>query len=190
MADFVLKLQDIGEDGKDYAFPVLRQWLARSLSGCEARVAEGDAQDAVGEFTLHAQRNGAEVLVRGRVRTEVLLACSRCLQDVPLAVDVEVVSLQLPGEPPEHWLGEEVEVDPEEIDRDWYQGEEIVLDGLVREHILLEFPMQPLCSETCPGIEVPAHVRGPERLEQVAADPRFAALAALRRRLPTHDDEE
>ncbi len=190
MADFVLKLQDIGEDGKDYAFPVVRQWLVRSLAGCEARVAEGDEAEAVGQVTLHAQRNGAEVLVRGRVRTEVLLSCSRCLEDVPLAVDVEVVSLQLPGQPPEEQLGEEVELDPEQIDRDWYQGEEIVLDGLVREHILLEFPMQPLCSETCPGIEVPAHVRGPERLDEDSSDPRLAALAALRGRLPTQDDEE
>ncbi len=190
MAEFVLKLKDLGEDGKDYTFPMPRSWLERSLHGCEARVGAAAEASVVGEISLHAQRNGEEVLLRGRVRTRVLLVCSRCLEDAPIEVDAELVSLQLPGSPPEETLGEEVELLPEEADRDWYQGEEIVLDALVREHILLEFPMQPLCSESCPGIEVPAHVRGPERLDHSNEDSWLAALGALRGRVTDRRDDE
>ncbi len=190
MAEFVLKLKDLGEDGKDYTFPLSRAWLEHSLDGCEARVAGPVGESVVGEFSLHAQRNGAEVLVRGRVRTSLLLVCSRCLEDAPLDVNAEVLSLQRPGPPPESPVGEEVELLPEEMDHDWYEGEEIVLDTLVREHILLEFPMQPLCSEDCPGIEVPQHVRGPERLDRPNENPWHAALGALRVRVTGERDDE
>jgi uncharacterized metal-binding protein YceD (DUF177 family) len=46
-------------------------------------------------------------------------------------------------------------------DQETFSGETIALDSLVREHLLLEVPMQPLCREDCPGIPIPEHVRGP-----------------------------
>jgi uncharacterized protein len=46
----------------------------------------------------------------------------------------------------------EYEFSSEEADSDEYDGEDVVLDGFVREAILLELPSFPLCSEACPGM--------------------------------------
>ncbi len=46
----------------------------------------------------------------------------------------------------------EYEFSSEEADTDEYDGEDVVLDGFVREAILLELPSFPLCSEACPGM--------------------------------------
>ncbi len=49
----------------------------------------------------------------------------------------------------------EYEFSSAEADEDTYDGERVVLDGFVREAILLELPSFPLCSEACTGIEEP-----------------------------------
>jgi uncharacterized protein len=46
----------------------------------------------------------------------------------------------------------EYEFSAEEAEHDEYDGDKVVLDGFVREAILLELPNFPLCSETCTGI--------------------------------------
>jgi uncharacterized metal-binding protein YceD (DUF177 family) len=64
------------------------------------------------------------------------------------------------------------ELDLEGPDRETFAGDAIVLDGLVRELLLLEVPMQPLCRDDCPGIAVPEHVKGPADLFGDAGRPR------------------
>ena len=43
-------------------------------------------------------------------------------------------------------------ISSDDAELDTYSGEEVVLDGFIREAILLELPMFPLCSDTCTGI--------------------------------------
>ncbi|MET0387179.1 MAG: DUF177 domain-containing protein [Polyangiales bacterium] len=89
-----------------------------------------------------------------------------------------------------------IEVDDEDEDdlqRETFSGYDIVLDDLVREHLVLELPMQPLCSEACQGIAVPQHIRPPPNtfLDTAdsasttgAVDPRLAPLQRLRDNVP------
>jgi uncharacterized protein len=83
----------------------------------------------------------------------------------------------------------EYEFSADEADVDTYDGEQVVLDGFIREAMLLELPNFPLCSEACPGIGPPP---GPK--VEVAGgsppviDPRLAPLAALRARLGPPED--
>lgn len=179
MAEYVLNVQDIDETGKDHVFPVRSAWLVHILEGTSVGA---DSGAPLGELTLHAQKQGADVVVHGRVKAGLITACSRCLEDARLAVDSPFASLltargaELRPEP------DEVELTPEELDREFFQGDRIVLDDLVREQILLEVPIQPLCSDECPGIPVPAAVAGPADLRQVGSggvDPRFAPLLKL-----------
>lgn len=74
---------------------------------------------------------------------------------------------------------EEYEFSSDEADQDTYDGETVVLDGFLREAILLEAPSFPLCSEDCPGIR-PKPL--PERGEP-AIDPRLIPLRALKTKL-------
>ena len=58
-----------------------------------------------------------------------------------------------------------------------YEGEHLVLDDVVRDAIVLEIPMMPLCSASCPGIERPPLA---EDASDRPIDPRFAALLSVK----------
>lgn len=179
MSEFVLNVQDIDEDGKSYDFPVRQAWLASVLAGTDV-VADADAPE--GRFELRAHKQGVDVVVHGRLESALVTPCSRCLEPARVPVDIAVTSLftargaQLRPEP------DELELTPEDLDRDFFAGERIVLDDIVREHLLLEVPIKPLCSEECTGIPVPAAVAGPSDLRAVGPggiDPRLAPLLKL-----------
>ena len=66
------------------------------------------------------------------------------------------------------------------------------LRGAVREHLLLEVPMQLLCDDTCTGIEVPSEVSGPADLHaksngENGVDPRLAPLMKLVDKVSTEE---
>lgn len=73
----------------------------------------------------------------------------------------------------------EYEFSSDEADVDTYDGDTVVLDEFVREAILLEVPIFPLCSEDCPGIR-PASSDVVDEGAEPRVDPRLAPLGALR----------
>ena len=75
----------------------------------------------------------------------------------------------------------EFEFDHDEADVATYDGETVVLDDLVREAIVLELPISPLCSEDCAGMRSDPSLSREvvERLDQAKIDPRLAPLADL-----------
>ncbi len=81
---------------------------------------------------------------------------------------------------PKHESDEEEALSDEDAARDVYSGDEVILDGFIREFILLELPLFPLRSEDTPHIAPPSQepAAGDRPL-----DPRLAPLAALRDRL-------
>ena len=178
MFELVLQVQDIDERGKDYDFELTPSWLDGALSETALKRnphAEG------GRLHVHAQRNGIDILVTGKVDASLLVECGRCLQETPLDVHADITALLSPsddGQP------EELELAAEDLDRGTFVGHELALDELVREHLLLEVPMQPLCSPDCAGIEIPAKVRPrPEDFGAGATDPRLLPLQQLRAKL-------
>ena len=79
----------------------------------------------------------------------------------------------------------------DDLQREEFVGHDIPLDELVREHIVLEVPMQPLCSEGCQGIPVPETVRPPAEVfgtKDERVDPRLAPLQRLRDKIPPNKD--
>ena len=189
MAEFVLHVPDIDEAGKDYSFMLAPSWIEAHLSDAVLRA---DAAFGPGRLQVHVQENNTgEYLVTGTLSAHFLTDCGRCLGDAKVPVDVEFGTLftRAPFKKspvrPKHY-----EVDDEESDddmqREEFSGNDIALDDLVREYIVLEVPMQPLCSEACEGIPVPAHVRPPPDafVEPGAVDPRLAPLQRLRDNVP------
>jgi uncharacterized protein len=178
MFELVLQVQDIDERGKDYDFELTPSWLDAALSETALKRnpnAEG------GRLHVHAQRNGADILVTGKVDASLLVECGRCLQETPLPVHAEIAALLSPGDDD---LPEDLELAAEDLDRGTFVGHELALDDLVREHLLLECPMQPLCSPDCAGIEIPAKVRPrPEDFGAGATDPRLLPLQQLKAKL-------
>jgi uncharacterized protein len=79
----------------------------------------------------------------------------------------------------------EAELSSEEAARDHYEGETVVLDEFVREHLLLELPLFPVRSDL-PSEEagVTGSLPDPAGTDEPAElDPRLAPLAALRQGL-------
>lgn len=209
MPEFAIPLADlesVGLTGKDFDFAVSPAWAGRQLEGSELR---WDEAVEAGKLHIHAQLTGRDVLVMGRLQGGLLTDCCRCLEPVKLPVDAEITVLFHPGPPEVRGAdgkpakGEkahkgagkapareskdakaarelEEDLDLEGPDSETYQGDKVVLDGLVREYLELEMPMQPLCREDCPGIEIPEHLRPPPDFGRESdIDPRLLPLMKL-----------
>jgi uncharacterized protein len=185
MPMFVLPVQDIDASGKDFHFEFDAAWLGQAVGDAGLRAPAG------GQLDVHAQRSGADILVQGTVQTKVVVECVRCLGDASVHVDASIASLMTARGAELRPQPDEVELTPEDLERDFFSGDQIVLDSMVREQIILECPMQPLCADDCPGIPIPEHVKPPEGTEAgggAPVDPRLAPLLGLADKLSK--DEE
>lgn len=176
MAEFVLKLKDITEGGLDFTSPIRRAWLDDVLGDAEDLRAGPDD----GRLELTARRTGADVVVTGRARAALLTTCGRCLEDARVDADTEIGLLLSPRGKAHRAPPDEVELTPEEIQRDFFDGDDIVLDDVVREQLILEVPMQPRCREDCPGPADYEHREPPSSADD-DVDPRLAPLRAFKR---------
>lgn len=177
MAEFEIKVTELEAGGKDYAFPIRAAWLSDELAAL-GEAGEGlSAPSTEGSFRFFADKSGEDVFIRGHVTSGLVAECSRCLGPAPIAVDSEIALLFCArGKGIRPAPGEE-DLTPDEIEREFYTGDTVVFDDAVREHILLEVPMQPLCREDCPGIPVPESVRGPADLAEAAPEAPVSPLA-------------
>jgi len=93
---------------------------------------------------------GSEVIVKGEVVADIKLQCSRCIAEFfnTLSVPVDVVY-----HPLDELKGDDRhEILSGELDMDFYSGDEMDLTTLMKEQILLNIPMKPLCKDSCRGI--------------------------------------
>ncbi len=168
MAALVIPIQHLDTRGKDYVFALDQSWLDQAFEGTGVH---GDASAGAGAVEVHAQRNGREILVHGKARARLVAECGRCLKDLPLEVACDLAALYAPGDARSNALSHAEaldveadldEVDPDQPDRECYSGDQVVIDGLVRDYLLLELPMQPRCELgwECPNLDVPAQMRG------------------------------
>jgi uncharacterized protein len=183
MSTFVLQIQDLDEAGKDWNFAIRPDWLASALADTDLKAGTKD-----GQFSVHAQRSATDVLVQGHLEAEVAAICARCLADVPIDVDLAVTSLYSPEHTRPEGAGD-IDVQLDEVNRDYYSGAQVVLDPMVRELLLLEVPMKPLCSADCEGIAVPEHLRPPDEVFGGSVpDERFAPLLKLKEALTKNEE--
>lgn len=108
------------------------------------------------------------IAVTGVLEGTVVRQCVRCLKEYDDAVAFSVhaafaqeskVGARIPktgearkGRPGATKTDPEVETDDEGDDRYFYQGDHIELAPMLREHLILTSPMQPLCLENCAGL--------------------------------------
>jgi len=104
------------------------------------------------------------VAVTGVLEGTIVRECVRCLKEFedPLAFSVRATFVPEPKSAPRHpkridprkVRAEIVEAEPEEEpdDQYHYQGNQLELASMLREHVILSAPMQPLCSDDCRGL--------------------------------------
>jgi uncharacterized protein len=132
---------------------------------------------------LQLERDGVEVFVRGDFHAKVSQACGRCLESI--AVDVSVpVDVRLVPRPA---TADNVELAADDLDVDFYTGDEVDVGALIENETTLALPMKALCREGCQGL---CPVCGANRnvtrcgCPERAPDPRLAVLKDLAARLP------
>lgn len=198
MASLVIPIHQLDSHGKDYVFVLDQAWLDKVLQGTEVR---GDASQGDGAVEVHAQRNGGEILVHGKAHARLVTECGRCLGDVPVEVACDLAALYAPTEGSTRHQqddDEDADIDPDEPDREYYTGEEVVIDDLVRDYLLLEIPMQPRCELAgleCPKLgavqgsskDGPASQSGAQGFGEGRIDPRLMPLMKLAK--GEHDKE-
>jgi uncharacterized protein len=186
---FVIPIHDLDSAGREHAFTVPAVWLRGALEGCEAQPAGTDAK-----LSVFVAKTGRDVLVHGGVSVELVVPCARCLEPVrfcpriALSLSLRPVLQQPRGPISAPGAGKrpaEDEFSAEDADVDTFDGDEVVLDPFVREAILLESPIFPLCSEACEGIRRPEEAGPPASPEGPRIkDPRFLPLLELAKKRP------
>jgi len=128
-------------------------------------------------------RTSSGFLLNAQLGYEHTLECPRCLKPSPAAVEAEI-KLLIQTKRSEPFVGE-LELEESDLGVYFLEGEILDTDSILTEQIQLNVPMRQLCRQDCAGLCPECGVdRNLESCEcEEAADPRWAALTALRDRL-------
>jgi uncharacterized protein len=130
--------------------------------------------------------SGRGILVQGRLETALSERCSRCLRPAVAPLLLEIEEEALPSIDVETGLPVDTQSDREVLRLTDHH--ELDLEPAVRDAISLAEPIAPLCRPDCPGLcescgadlaMEPGHAHPDDEV-----DPRLAAMASLRDRLP------
>jgi uncharacterized protein len=179
--EFEIPVRDLDAAGKPFRFPVRAAWLRGALEGTSVAASEHD-----GQLELRLSKSGTDVVVRGTLEARVTAPCSRCLEPAAVAVNEAISALAVPATTTRESPGnkDDDDISPEQADLIPYDGENLVLDDLVRDELLLAIPMIPLCSEACPGIHPQLSSeerRATEQDDVEDIDPRLRPLLQLKK---------
>jgi uncharacterized protein len=136
---------------------------------------------------LRIDKKGREVFVKGLIFGEVELQCSRCLRMYKLPIRSIEDFVYHPIE--EINKEELIELRTDEMEVDFYKEGIIDTEDIVRNQIILNIPMKPLCSEDCKGL---CPICGTDLNEfncecsKKEIDPRLAVLETFLRRIKSN----
>jgi uncharacterized protein len=141
-----INLKAIPETGLEVAIDLGPEWFDRW------READPGLEFADARITglVHLSKHGQDILVRGNLAGQIKLACSRCLEAFTAPAAIEFDLLQVPA--PTGVRAQDVELSEDDLDLDYYTGENVDLESLLREQIILMMPLKPLCDEACKGL--------------------------------------
>jgi len=100
---------------------------------------------------MELNNTGTLLLLTGRIKTEVQVECSRCLADFTLPVETDMEEefrVEKVGDAMRALPLEEDEVSAELVSA----GNILDVDELIRQSLLVDLPIQPLCKPDCAGL--------------------------------------
>lgn len=141
-----ISVKSISEAGKELSLDLGREWFEHW------REEDPDLEFSQGAMRgmVSLAKHGHDILVRGRLEGELALACGRCLEPFSLPVENDFDLLLVPA--PTGQGPEDEELSKAELDLDFYSGETVDLEAIIREQIILMVPLKPLCQEACQGL--------------------------------------
>ncbi len=173
-----IRLEDISLEGREEDFEHEPRWF-------DERLAEEDSKSYEFKGPIHVRvtlnRSGSMITVRSRIEAPMKWICARCLEPFAQGLTSEITTLFKPR--PTVPDPEEVELRREDVETDFYDGDEVDLTALIQDRVLLAFPPKALCKPDCRGL---CPNCGQNRNQKVCdcredgIDPRFAALKNFR----------
>ncbi len=139
---------------------------------------------------LEIHKRSDHIRVQGTLRGMLEVTCHRCLKAFPWRLEEPVDVFLVEGEEPVP--AEEIELETNELDYEFFDGVTIEIDQLVTEQIFLALPVKILCSENCQGLCPRCGTNlneEPCRCEKSADSSPFAALEAIKTRLTSAKNE-
>ena len=121
-------------------------------AACTMRTFQGDAgtYPVMPETDVHIAaeyKGGGKLLISGTCRLKALIACDRCLTEVPEEFDLEFTKHVKVSE------SEEDSGQAEDYDEaNYIDGYHLDVDKLLYNEILIGWPMKVLCCEDCKGM--------------------------------------
>ncbi|MDW7771927.1 MAG: DUF177 domain-containing protein [Desulfobulbaceae bacterium] len=103
--------------------------------------------------TLYLARKGEnKIVVRGKLKADVILACDRCLTEFAYAVDSPIDLILEVNDPEHHWRVQDLEGGRADIETVLLDSPEINIGEILREQVLLALPEKKLCRQSCAGL--------------------------------------
>jgi uncharacterized protein len=113
-----------------------------------------DTADA--DFTLNKvdvdcliTKTSTTVFIKGKLSALITNCCSRCLENVSVAIGGDFTYTLVPAKAETR---EDLELTAEELEISHYQGDFIDLTAIICEQVILQIPIKILCKEECSGL--------------------------------------
>jgi uncharacterized protein len=174
-----IRFDEVSDDGLILLFSGTEDVVSAALKKAKPPPGSSIASAVEGEIRVEATDDG--VRVQGTVVARVGLECSRCLtryeSDRPVTLDFVVHRISDEAKAMDKAL---LEAQPNEL---VVVGNELDLGDLIVQEVLLDLPMQPLCTQECQGL-CPrcGAIKGSTECacsESKSVDPRWEKLAGL-----------
>jgi uncharacterized protein len=99
---------------------------------------------------VRVDRDGRDLEISGLIRAQVELPCDRCLAPARHPVEGEfrfrlVPRTEMPG-------GEDTELFHDELEIEFYDGQQVDVRRIIEEQVYLNLPMRSICAEDCRGL--------------------------------------
>jgi uncharacterized protein len=138
------------------------------------------------EWSASVEKTGGGARFSGELSTRIRLSCVRCVERVDETIHREFDLFFEQRESDLFKAHDEIELEESDTSTAFMVGTELFVDQVIREQVLLEVPMKPLCRPGCKGLCTFCGANlnnGPCGCEQVLVNPAFEPLLEFKKQL-------
>jgi len=176
-APFLIHLDEVPKAGIQRRTALDSSWLDSLL---------GSAYSVTGKevlATFHAQRQGENLVMEGELEFQAAFDCSRCGEAVARRFRCPVQAVFVPTDSDHHRL-DDVELQAGQEHMHVYQDKVFSVEQPFIDALAFQLEPYPRCQDGCDGIGDNARETiGKERAERGPTDPRWAALADVKKKM-------
>lgn len=142
LSDLWINFCDIPDDGLDFD-------IKEEFSDLGIETDDFDIKEPI-HIEGKVTKFGKTLYVKGHLLAKMTMTCSRCIESFSFTLDSEIDATYVPLE--NESLEEEKELDQSDLDILFYKDDRLDLQEIIRDHIVLSIPLQPLCKPDCLGL--------------------------------------